>query len=89
MDIYLKQVSAYVDICRESQCWLSTLCDRAGSRRESDAIEVLMVNAFGRHLVGEGIQLWSHDLWPLILVSSEHNYYPKFGLVPTAQYKLD
>ena len=48
-----------------------------------------MVNAFGQHLVCEDIQLWSHDLWPLILVSSKHDYYPKFGFVPTVEYMLE
>ena len=48
-----------------------------------------MVNAFGQHLVCEDIQLWSNDLWPLILVSSEHDYYPKFGFVPTVEYMLE
>ena len=48
-----------------------------------------MVNAFGQHLVCEDIQLWSHDLWPLILVPSEYDYHPKFGFVPTAEYMLE
>ena len=89
MEIYLKQPRTHADICRKNQFQLSTLCDRAGSRRDSDAIEVLMVNAFGLHRVCEDIQLWPHDFWPLILVSSEHDYYPKFEFVPTAEYMLE
>ena len=60
----------------------------AGSRRKRDAIEVLMVNAFGQHLVCEDIQLWSHENG-IILVSSKHDYYPKFGFVPTVEYMLE
>ena len=48
-----------------------------------------MVNAFGQQLVYEDIQLWSHDLWRLILVSGESDYDPKFGFVPTAEYMLE
>ena len=89
MEIYLTQPRTHSDICRKNQFQLSTLCDRAGSRRESDAIEDRRVNAFGQNLVCEDIQLQSHDLWPLILVSSEHDYYPKFEFVPTAEYMLE
>ena len=48
-----------------------------------------MGNAFGQHLVCEDIQLWSHDLWPLILVPSEYDYHPKIGFVPRAEYMLE
>ena len=44
---------------------------------------------FGRRLVEEGLRLARTGDWPLVLVSGEPHYYPKFGFVPAAGHNLD
>jgi predicted N-acetyltransferase YhbS len=44
---------------------------------------------FGRALVNAGLERAAAGDWPLVLVSGEVDYYPKFGFVPAAPYGLD
>jgi len=44
---------------------------------------------FGRALVNAGLERAAKGDWPLILVSGEVDYYPRFGFVPAAPYGLD
>ena len=44
---------------------------------------------FGAVLVRSGLARAKASGWPLVLVSGEHDYYPKFGFVPAACYKLE
>ena len=45
---------------------------------------------FGRQIVAEGLaRAAAIGKWPLVLVSGEPDYYPKFGFVPAAPYQLD
>ena len=44
---------------------------------------------FGRALIGEALRRAGDGDWPLILVSGEVDYYPRFGFVPAAPYGLD
>ena len=42
----------------------------------------------GKALVEEGLRRASGGPWPLVLVSGEADYYPKFGFVPARDYNL-
>jgi predicted N-acetyltransferase YhbS len=44
---------------------------------------------FGQALVRSGLARAKASGWPLVLVSGEPDYYPKFGFVPAAGYQLD
>ena len=45
---------------------------------------------YGRQIVAEGLaRAAAVGKWPLVLVSGEPDYYPKFGFVPAAPYQLD
>lgn len=45
---------------------------------------------YGRQIVKEGLaRAKAMGKWPLVLVSGEPEYYPKFGFVPAAPYQLD
>ena len=44
---------------------------------------------FGRALVSAGLERAAAGDWPLVLVSGEVDYYPRFGFVPAAPYGLD
>ena len=45
---------------------------------------------YGRQIVAEGLaHAAAIGKWPLVLVSGEPDYYPKFGFVPAAPYQLD
>ena len=45
---------------------------------------------YGRQIVKEGLgRAKAMGKWPLVLVSGEPDYYPKFGFVPAASYQLD
>ena len=44
---------------------------------------------FGRDLINEALQRAGEGDWPLILVSGEVDYYPRFGFVPAAPYGID
>lgn len=44
---------------------------------------------FGRDLIRAALTRASSGPWPLVLVSGEVDYYPKFGFVPAAPYGLD
>jgi len=45
---------------------------------------------YGRQIVAEGLaRAVAIGKWPLVLVSGEPDYYPKFGFVPAAPYQLD
>ena len=44
---------------------------------------------FGPALVRSGLARAKASGWPLVLVSGEPDYYPKFGFVPAAAYQLD
>ena len=45
---------------------------------------------FGRQIVAEGLaRAAAIGKWPLVLVSGEPDYYPKFGFVPAVPYQLD
>ena len=45
---------------------------------------------YGRQIVAEGLaRAAAIGKWPLVLVSGEPDYYPKFGFVPAAPYQLD
>ena len=45
---------------------------------------------FGRQLIAEALtRATDAAKWPLVLVSGEVDYYPKFGFVPAAPYGLD
>ena len=44
---------------------------------------------FGRALIGEGLRRAGDGDWPLVLVSGEVDYYPRFGFVPATPYGLD
>ena len=50
----------------------------------------LLGRGYGRQIVAEGLAR-AADIgkWPLVLVSGEPDYYPKFGFVPAAPYQLD
>jgi len=44
---------------------------------------------YGRQLVADGLaRARAMQKWPLVLVSGEPDYYPKFGFVPAAPYRL-
>ena len=43
---------------------------------------------FGPTLVRSGLARAKASGWPLVLVSGEPDYYPKFGFVPAAAYRL-
>jgi len=44
---------------------------------------------FGRELIRTALARAKDGPWPLVLVSGEVDYYPKFGFVPAASYGLD
>jgi predicted N-acetyltransferase YhbS len=45
---------------------------------------------YGQRIVAEGLRRAAAiGKWPLVLVSGEPDYYPKFGFVPAAHYQLD
>ena len=45
---------------------------------------------FGRRLIADALaRAIDAGKWPLVLVSGEVDYYPKFGFVPAAPYNLD
>ncbi len=45
---------------------------------------------YGQQIVEEGLaRAKAMRKWPLVLVSGEPEYYPKFGFVPAAPYRLD
>ena len=45
---------------------------------------------YGQRIVEEGLaRARAMGEWPLVLVSGEPEYYPKFGFVPAAPYQLD
>lgn len=45
---------------------------------------------FGRRLIADALErATSLGKWPLVLVSGEVDYYPKFGFVPATPYDLD
>jgi predicted N-acetyltransferase YhbS len=45
---------------------------------------------YGRKIVADGLaRARAIDKWPLVLVSGEPEYYPKFGFVPALPYQLD
>ena len=44
---------------------------------------------FGRALISEALARAGEGDWPLVLVSGEVDYYPRFGFVPAAPYGLD
>ena len=45
---------------------------------------------YGQQIVREGLaRAEAMGKWPLVLVSGEPEYYPKFGFVPAATYQLD
>ncbi len=45
---------------------------------------------YGQHIVKDGLaRAKAMSKWPLVLVSGEPEYYPKFGFVPAAPYQLD
>ena len=44
---------------------------------------------YGQHIVKDGLaRARAIGKWPLVLVSGEPEYYPKFGFVPAAPYQL-
>ena len=43
----------------------------------------------GKALVEDGLRRASGGPWPLVLVSGETDYYPKFGFVPACEYNLE
>ena len=44
---------------------------------------------YGRQIVTDGLaRARAINKWPLVLVSGEPDYYPKFGFLPAAPYKL-
>lgn len=44
---------------------------------------------FGRALIGEALRRAGDGDWPVVLVSGEVDYYPRFGFVPATPYGLD
>jgi len=45
---------------------------------------------YGQQIVMDGLaRAKAMDKWPLVLVSGEPGYYPKFGFVPAALYQLN
>ncbi|NCF49341.1 MAG: GNAT family N-acetyltransferase [Bacteroidetes bacterium] len=44
---------------------------------------------FGKALISKALTLAREGPWPLVLVSGEADYYPKFGFIPAASYQLD
>jgi predicted N-acetyltransferase YhbS len=44
---------------------------------------------FGRKLISAALDRATAGDWPLVLVSGEVDYYPRFGFVPAAPYGLD
>ena len=44
---------------------------------------------YGRALIGEALRRAGDGDWPLVLVSGEVDYYPRFGFVPATPYGLD
>ena len=44
---------------------------------------------YGRQLIEESLRRVAAGPWKLILVSGEEDYYPKFGFVPAAPYRID
>ena len=45
---------------------------------------------YGQQIVKEGLaRARAMCRWPLVLVSGEPEYYPKFGFVPASHYQLD
>lgn len=44
---------------------------------------------FGRALISEALDRATAGDWPLVLVSGEVDYYPRFGFVPAAPYGID
>ena len=44
---------------------------------------------FGRDLIRTALDRATAGPWPLILVSGEVDYYPKFGFVPATPYGID
>ena len=47
-------------------------------------------NGYGRKIVADGLARASAiNKWPLVLVSGEPEYYPKFGFEPALPYQLD
>ena len=46
-------------------------------------------HGFGRDLIRTALDRATAGPWPLILVSGEVDYYPKFGFVPATPYGID
>ena len=44
---------------------------------------------FGQALITESLERARCGNWPLVLVSGEVDYYPRFGFVPAAPYGID
>ena len=44
---------------------------------------------YGKELVSSGLSYAKSFNWPVILVSGEVDYYPKFGFVPAAPYGIE
>jgi predicted N-acetyltransferase YhbS len=44
---------------------------------------------YGKELVSSGLSYANSFNWPVILVSGEVDYYPKFGFVPAAPYGIE
>ncbi|MGB1106072.1 MAG: N-acetyltransferase [Alphaproteobacteria bacterium] len=44
---------------------------------------------YGRALISEALRRAGEGDWPLVLVSGEVDYYPRFGFVPAAPYGID
>ena len=44
---------------------------------------------FGRDLIRAALERAGKGPWPLVLVSGEVDYYPKFGFVPATPYRID
>jgi len=44
---------------------------------------------YGRELINAALERAKGGPWPLVLVSGEVDYYPRFGFVPAAPYGID
>ena len=49
----------------------------------------LQGRGFGRALIDAALARAKEGPWPLVLVSGEVDYYPRFGFVPAAPYGID
>ena len=56
---------------------------------DGDAHRALRGRGLGQALIREALRRARLGDWPLVLVSGEVDYYPKFGFVPAAPYDLD